>query len=142
MTVAAMLKFKGPDVREIADFHSWKQAEIDRLAWADPAKRPKAGEVSEDVALAEARSEEAFALYGWRPYMHDPGLGRWLERLALPALVLWGEQDGIVAPDYGEAYAALPPRGRFETIAGAGHYPTREQPQATAARVVEFEKSL
>ena len=59
-------------------------------------------------------------------------------RVPRPALVLWGEADGIVSTDYGRAYADLFPDGRFDTIAGAAHYPTREQPAATAARIAAF----
>jgi len=32
---------------------------------------------------------------------------------------VWGEQDGIVTPDYGRAFAQMIPGARFETIAGA-----------------------
>lgn len=136
------LKFGAPDVREIADFHSAKADEIARASWVDPAAHGAPDGLDDDEALAVARSEEAFALYGWRPYMHDPGLGRWLRRVPRPALVLWGEADGVVSTDYGRAYADLFPYGRFETIAGAAHYPTRERPAATAARIAAFVESI
>lgn len=133
------VKFGGPEVREIADFHSWKADEVARRAWVDPAAHaPDPNGMSAEDALAAARSEEAFALYGWRPYMHDPGLKRWLARVPLPVLTLWGEQDGIVSPEYGRQYAALFPEGRFESVADAAHYPTRERPAATASRVAAF----
>ena len=43
-----------------------------------------------------ARGREAFARFGWKPYMHNPHLKRWLHRIDIPTLLLWGEQDGIV----------------------------------------------
>jgi pimeloyl-ACP methyl ester carboxylesterase len=52
--------------------------------------------------------------------------------------VLWGEADRIVAPDYGRAFAAAIPGARFETIAGAGHFPHLEQPRLFAQHVLGF----
>jgi pimeloyl-ACP methyl ester carboxylesterase len=65
-------------------------------------------------------------------------LTRWLHRIALPTLVLWGERDGIVKPDYGRAYAERIPGARFKMIANAGHYPHLEQPERTAEQVRAF----
>ena len=53
----------------------------------------------------------------------------------MPTLVLWGESDGIVTPDYGRHYASLIPGAVFETIPQAGHHPELEQPDAFVARV-------
>ena len=45
--------------------------------------------------------------------MHNPRLKRWLHRIDLPTLLLWGEQDGIVTPVLrrGLARAKFPARG-------------------------------
>ena len=135
-------KFGPPDEREIADFHSLKAAEVDARAWVDPGRAPAAHGLAQADALARARSDEAFALYGWRPYMHDPGLSRWMRTAKPPTLVLWGAADRIVAPAYGRKVAGLFPSGRFEAIDGAAHYPTREQAATTAARVAAFAETL
>ena len=50
-------------------------------------------------------------------------LALWLRRIAVPALVLWGESDRIVTPDYGRAYAQRIPGATFQVIAAAGHHP-------------------
>ena len=88
--------------------------------------------------LAVARNREAMARYGWQPYMHDPKLKQRLHRIGVPALVLWGEADRIVLPDYGRAYAAALPSARFETMARAGHFPHVEAPDDFANRVLAF----
>ena len=31
-------------------------------------------------------------MFRWKPYMHTPSLKRWLRRIGVPALVLWGER--------------------------------------------------
>ena len=110
-----------------------------RRTFADPARhRARLCELDDREALAIARDREATALYGWKPYMHDPALVHWLHRITRPALVLWGEQDGIVAPSYGERLAAALPSARFERIAAAAHYPQIEQPDAVAAAIERF----
>ena len=72
------------------------------------------------------------------PLLYNPQLKQWLGRIRLPTLVLWGDSDGIVSPDYGRAYAGLIPGARFELIERAGHYPEHEQPDRFAERVAAF----
>ena len=70
--------------------------------------------------------------------MHNPVLARWLHRINIPALLLWGAEDGIVKPDYGRAYADRIPGARFELIRNAGHYPHIEQAPASLEIVRSF----
>jgi pimeloyl-ACP methyl ester carboxylesterase len=70
--------------------------------------------------------------------MYNPRLPRWLRRITLPTLVLWGASDGIVQSSYGRAYSSLIPGSRFELIAEAGHHPEIEQPEAVMDRVATF----
>jgi len=70
--------------------------------------------------------------------MYNPQLPRWLRRINVPTLVLWGAADGIVSPEYGRAYARLIPGARFEMIERAGHHPEIEQPEAFVERVAAF----
>ena len=62
----------------------------------------------------------------------------WLGRINRPTLVLWGESDRVVSPEYGRAYAATIPGARFEPITKAGHYPYLEQPAQFSAMVERF----
>ncbi len=70
--------------------------------------------------------------------MYNAQLKRWLRRITVPTLVLWGASDGIVKPSYGQAYSALIPGSRFELIEQAGHHPEIEQPEAFVERLVKF----
>src|SRR5258705_325668 len=63
---------------------------------------------------------------------------RRLARIDAPTLVLWGDSDRIVSPDYGRAYADAIPGARFQSIPAAGHYPYLEQPEAFVAAVSAF----
>jgi pimeloyl-ACP methyl ester carboxylesterase len=133
------IKLGGRDERDIADMHALPRAEYLRRAWADPAK----GEIDftklpESELAAIVRGREAFALYGWKPYMHNPRLRRWLHRIDRPTLLLWGEEDRIVTPAYGEGWRRAIPDAQLELIAGAGHFPHWEQPETFVARLTAF----
>jgi pimeloyl-ACP methyl ester carboxylesterase len=133
------IKISGREERDIADMHALPRAEYLRLAWADPAK----GDVdftklSEDELTAIVRGREAFTLYGWKPYMHNPRLKRWLHRIDIPTLLLWGAEDRIVTPAYGEGWCQAIPRARLEVIQHAGHFPHWEQPEEFVKRLAAF----
>jgi pimeloyl-ACP methyl ester carboxylesterase len=133
------VKFGGREERDIADIYALPAEEVLRRTFVEPARAvPDYATLDDRELLAIARDREATSLYGWKPYMHDPALGHWLHRVTRPALVLWGEADGIVTPAYGERLAAALPNARFETIAAAAHYPQIERPDAVAERIERF----
>jgi pimeloyl-ACP methyl ester carboxylesterase len=133
------VKFGGREERDIADIYALPAEEVLRRSLVDPARVvPDYASLDDPDLVAVMRDREATALYGWRPYMHDPALVHWLHRITSPALVLWGEADGIVTPEYGERLAAALPDARFARIAGAAHYPQVEQPDAAAAAIEAF----
>lgn len=133
------IKVSGRDVRDIADMHGMARADYLRAAWADPAKGDVDYTAMPETELAAiARGREALALFGWKPYMHNPRLRRWLHRITVPSLVLWGEQDRIVSKAYCEGWVQALGNGRLASVSGAGHYPQWEQPQAVAGQISAF----
>jgi pimeloyl-ACP methyl ester carboxylesterase len=133
------VKFGAREERDIADIYALPTDELLRRTFFDPQRWvPDYGQLGEEEATAIARDREATALYGWRPYMHDPGLRQWLHRVRAPALVLWGENDGIVRPDYGERLCRALPDARFATIRKAGHYPQIERAEEVADAIEGF----
>jgi pimeloyl-ACP methyl ester carboxylesterase len=136
------IKVGGVTDRDIADMHAISRDEHMRLAWADPAKGERdLMQLPETELAGIARGREAFARFGWKPYMHNPHLKRWLHRIDIPTLLLWGERDGIVSTAYGEAWRAEIPGARMETVAHAGHFPHWEQPRDVADRLSRFIES-
>jgi pimeloyl-ACP methyl ester carboxylesterase len=87
----------------------------------DPATLPPAAQ-----AIA-AGNRAAIAAYAGAS-MTDPTLADRLATLRIPALVLWGDSDGIVDADYGRAYAAAIPMARFHVLPETGHSPQLETP--------------
>ncbi len=143
------IKLGGREERDIAHFFNTSPEELERRAWHDPQQRPSGnyglgwqaaiGEGMSDVDMVVlARNWDALCLYAWRPHMYNPQLKHWLHRIAVPSLVLWGESDRIVTPEYGRAYSGLIPGARFEVIAAAGHHPELEQPDIFVDRVASF----
>jgi pimeloyl-ACP methyl ester carboxylesterase len=133
------IKIGGITERDIADMHAMSHDEYIRLAWADPAKGERDLTHLPDTELAGiARGREAFARFGWKPYMHNPHLKRWLHRIDVPTLLLWGEQDGIVSVAYGRAWQHEIPAAHMEIITAAGHFPHWEQPHEFADRLGHF----
>ncbi len=123
----------------IADPRSMPLQELIKLSFADPTKvRPP----SRDVAEQRQANQRVLAAYAGDPFMHDPTLPQRLSRITVPTLVLWGRQDGIVTPEYGQEYARRIPGARFEMIDGAGHLPQTEQPEETARAIREFSATL
>jgi pimeloyl-ACP methyl ester carboxylesterase len=138
LVLSAPLGIKAGGVmdRDIADMHAMPHDAFMRAAWADPARGTvDFTQLAEDQLAAIARGREAFALFGWKPYMHNPRLRRWLHRIDIPTLLIWGAADRIVTPGYGEGWRAAIQGARLEVIQDAGHYPHWEQP-ARFAEVV------
>jgi pimeloyl-ACP methyl ester carboxylesterase len=61
-----------------------------------------------------------------------------LASVRAPTLLLWGERDGLVPPSLGEAFRAMLPDARLQLLAGAGHNPMVERPDAFARAVLDF----
>jgi pimeloyl-ACP methyl ester carboxylesterase len=136
---AVGIKVSDRETPDILDVFNTAPSEVQRRSWHDVATwRFDPDAMSDEALVAHARNRDALCVYGWHPYMYNPALSRWLGRIRVPALVLWGASDGIVSPAYGRAYCALIPGARFETIEAASHHPEIEQPKAFVQRVLAF----
>jgi len=142
------IKIGARDERDITHLFNTPPAELERRSWHDPLRRPRGPfglgwqmhveEMSDGDLVLLARSWDALCLYAWRPHLFNPHLRRWLHRIRVPTLVVWGASDRIVSPEYGRAYSEMIPGARFELISEAGHHPELEQPEATAALIIDF----
>ncbi len=65
-----------------------------------------------------------------------------LREISVPALVVAGIQDKIVALDVAQGMAGLIPGAHMVMIEGAGHMPMLEQPEATTAALRRFLEPL
>jgi pimeloyl-ACP methyl ester carboxylesterase len=133
------IKVGDRETRDILDIFAMLEGEFLEKAFVDSTvgQRDYRTMTDDEVAVV-ARNREAAALYAWSPYMHDPKLKGRLHRIRIPTLVLWGAGDRLIGEAYGRAFAAVVPGAKFETIAGAGHFPHIEQPKEFAARALAF----
>jgi pimeloyl-ACP methyl ester carboxylesterase len=133
------LKISDRETPDILDVFNRSPAMVRRAEWHDPDRfAPDFDAMEDEDLVVYARNRDAVCLYGWHPYLHNPQLPRWLGRIDVPTLVLWGASDGIVSPDYGRTYAGLIPDAKFEVIPSAGHHPEIEQPDAVADCITRF----
>ena len=131
------------DGHQIADVFPLTPDELSALSYHNPAAfRIDPATLSPDQIAAMAANFQALGVYGREQGMHDPKLRRRLGRVTIPALVVWGESDGVVDPDYGRAYAQSLPNARFTLIPEAGHVPQIEQPERLLTLVWEFADSI
>src|SRR5690349_1471085 len=133
------IKVGDREARDIADIYAITDRQLAEIAYADPQKIARdTKSLPEQELTLMARSRESTGRYGWSPYMHNPKLKARLHRIGIPALVLWGKADRIVAPEYGRSFAAALPNARFAVIESAGHFPHLEQPNAVAHHILDL----
>jgi pimeloyl-ACP methyl ester carboxylesterase len=65
-----------------------------------------------------------------------------LPRIAVPTLLVWGDQDGRSPIAVGRAFEAAIPGARLEVIEDAGHVSNLDRPREFNAAVLEFLQSL
>jgi pimeloyl-ACP methyl ester carboxylesterase len=78
------------------------------------------------------------AKLGWQPRMHNPHLQKWLHRVQVPTLILWGDDDKLLPSEYGPAYRDLIPNSRLEIISQCGHLPHVEKAREFTNQVDSF----
>ncbi len=140
---AVGIKVSEPTTRDVADNFVLDAEALLEATWHDPGLGARTmklpgPKVPEDDLIALLRNRQAAALFGWKPFMHNPKLRARLRRIDVPTLVAWGESDRLVSADYGRAFAAEIPGATFELIPNAGHFPYLEQPDAFVQRVLPF----
>jgi pimeloyl-ACP methyl ester carboxylesterase len=64
------------------------------------------------------------------------------QKLATPALIVWGEHDKILHLDGAPALALLFPDSKVRIMPGLGHLPMFEAPMATAQDYLEFRRAM
>ena len=87
------------------------------------------------------KNRRALVLLAKEPRFHDPHLHKWLHRIRIPTLILWGAEDQAVSPAIGERYGELIPGARFEFLSDCGHLPHVEKPDEYVRLIQAFLES-
>jgi pimeloyl-ACP methyl ester carboxylesterase len=94
-------------------------------------KRPE----FEDIDL---KNRTTTARLTWQPRGYDPHLQKWLHRIDVPTLLVWGANDRVFPKDYAYAYQRLIPGSQVVIIPDCGHVPYLEQRQSFVAALESF----
>ena len=126
------------------DFFALTPSEEARVLWFDPegeaAKStfvmPKDPEARKEAMIERAKTLSSIGKFIWP--IPDRGLPKRAHRIEAPTLLLWGDSDKVVPPEYGEAFKALVANSRLEFIEDCGHLPQYERPERFVAVVSAF----
>lgn len=107
----------------------------------ETTRRDHSGVVETVRVLASSQSAKA-CRDALRAMRDRPNRSDELQNIAVPALVVAGEEDEMIAPDVARQTAAKIPNARCEIIAGAGHLSNLEQPKKFDAALQSFLREL
>lgn len=122
-----------------SDTFMWSEEERIRNQYygASYAEGILAKEQTEADLDRQMKNRYITARLGWSPRMYDPMLQKWLRRIRIPTLLIWGREDRIVPAQYGEFLQAALPNAELVVFDACGHLPAVER---TDDFLKEFEK--
>jgi pimeloyl-ACP methyl ester carboxylesterase len=104
-----------------------------KLADAMLAATPTEAEMEEQL-----KNRFMVTRLGWEPRWFDPALARWLHRVDVPALVLWGAEDQLFPARFAQEWGERIPGAAIEILPGCGHLMHLEKPDAVVDRIATF----
>jgi pimeloyl-ACP methyl ester carboxylesterase len=114
-----------------------------RRFYADPERAARRlGDLAKADMNLVAKNRATVMRLAYRPRFHKPDLAKWLHRIDVPTLLVWGREDGLVPPKFGEAYRTHIPGSRLVVLAQAGHAPFDEQKDAFLVALYDFVDSI
>lgn len=121
------------------DIFLWTQEEHARNSFFDQrlAEERMRGleNIDQDVML---QNRAAAARLGWSPRLHNPQLPRWLHRIDVPTLVVWGEEDRICPFELSRTFLENMAGARLCALPRTGHALHTERPAEVAVRLAAF----
>jgi pimeloyl-ACP methyl ester carboxylesterase len=120
--------FLRTDEQRIRDFfHDQKQADV----MVERLMKPEL----EDVAM---KNRVATARVSWQPRGYDPHLAKWLHRIDVPTLLVWGASDRLFPKEYAFEYQRLIPGSKAVIIPECGHVPHVEKSTVFVSELESF----
>ncbi len=96
--------------------------------------------VSDDERDMALRNRFTTAKLAWSPRLYNPDLAKWLHRIRIPTMILWGRQDKLIPASYGERFNELIPGSVLKTFDECGHLPHAEKSGEFTAAIRDFAK--
>ena len=128
------------DGTPMGDLFAWSPEETVTQVFAQKSFRDQALAMEPDEPQIQImlQNRQMAARLCWTPRLHNPDLRKWLHRLNMPTLILWGDSDGIFSEPYAHAYHELIPGSELEIYENCGHVPMAEARDAFLARLLAF----
>ncbi len=104
-------------------------------AYADAMLRMRLNEEEQELQM---KSRITAAKLGWQPRLYNPHLAKWLHRITVPTLLIWGDSDKFIPPPYGPAFHELIPGSRLLILEQCGHVPQVEKTDEFVEAVTGF----
>ncbi|HYL43510.1 MAG TPA: alpha/beta hydrolase [Ktedonobacteraceae bacterium] len=133
---AAGIRVKGSP---IADLFAMNIQEVLAACFDDPmAAMPlMPAEFNTDYMIAQYLERMTLATLAWNP-SYDPKLERRLARVKCPTLVIWGENDRLIPPVYGDTLHKIIAGSKLVKLAGTGHMPMFEKHEEWTNEIADF----
>ncbi len=131
----AGLRIKGMPA---GDNFIWDPEEAIRNLYHDQSipDRMLAMPLSEEDADLALTNRFAATKFGWEPRWYSPSLERWLHRINVPTLIMWGKNDKLFPVEYAKRWGERIPGSRVEIVPECGHVPAVEKPDLTAKEII------
>ena len=132
-----------PEEGEIAELFTIAREAVAGIRFFDTSQVPNYEEtygqpMTREQAAQERSNRETASRWCWKPYMHNPNLPHYLQRVSTPTLIVWGREDAIVPVECAELYRRAIKGSRVHIIERCGHIPQVEKPQEFLGAVVPF----
>jgi pimeloyl-ACP methyl ester carboxylesterase len=95
-------------------------------------------ELSPEEMDFQIKNQLTMAKLAWQPRMHNPHLVKWLHRITVPTLIVWGAEDKLIPASYGPAFRDLIPNAKLEVLPHCGHLPEIEKTAEFVSMVTRF----
>ncbi len=122
----------------------------DVFLWGDEAKvrnmifnkdlqeKVLAAPVSEEQQELTNKNFFTTAKLSWEPRFCNPDLDKWIHRITVPTLIIWGDQDQLFPEAYGQNLKAKLPHAEYVVIKDCGHLPHVEKREELHQEILQF----
>ena len=135
------------DAHPVPDLFSTLPGELPALLFDDPEFGART--MTEGLDLDDPKILEAFVVGHARQLamaskllfpLPDRGLAERLYRVRAKTVIVWGEEDRLIPPAYGEAFCRAIPGAELVVVPAAGHMAIVERPEAVVTALARLER--
>jgi len=125
------------------DLFMWTPQELTRNLFhsQELAERMLAMPMSDEERDIALKNRFTTARLAWSPRLYNPELEKWIHRIDLPTLILWGKQDALLPAAYAQRFHELIAGSQVQLLEGCGHLPHVEKTAEFVAAIRAFAKN-